>query len=99
MPYKDPERKRQWERAHRDQRNARRRKLSSSHSPGSSSTNAPQSDPNLSQVTLSSVSVARGVMMGVAFLLTMFFLIRRFGSSSDPLQVPELESVDRSEQG
>jgi len=25
MPYKDPERKRQWEREHRDQRNARRR--------------------------------------------------------------------------
>jgi len=26
MPYKDPERKRQWEREHRLQRNARRRK-------------------------------------------------------------------------
>ena len=26
MPYKDPERKRQWEREHREQRNARRRK-------------------------------------------------------------------------
>jgi len=25
MPYKDPERKRQWERDHREQRNARRR--------------------------------------------------------------------------
>ncbi len=25
MPYKDPERKRQWEREHREQRNARRR--------------------------------------------------------------------------
>ena len=27
MPYKDPERKRQWERKHREQRNARRRAL------------------------------------------------------------------------
>ena len=27
MPYKNPERKRQWEREHRDQRNARRRAL------------------------------------------------------------------------
>jgi len=26
MPYKDPERKRQWERDHREERNARRRK-------------------------------------------------------------------------
>jgi hypothetical protein len=26
MPYKDPERKRQWEREHRPERNARRRK-------------------------------------------------------------------------
>ena len=26
MPYKDPERKRQWEREHREQRNAARRK-------------------------------------------------------------------------
>ncbi len=26
MPYKDPERKRQWEREHREERNARRRK-------------------------------------------------------------------------
>jgi hypothetical protein len=27
MPYKDQERKRQWEREHREQRNARRREL------------------------------------------------------------------------
>jgi hypothetical protein len=26
MPYKDPERKRQWEREHREERNARRRR-------------------------------------------------------------------------
>jgi len=26
MPYKDPERKKQWEREHREERNARRRK-------------------------------------------------------------------------
>lgn len=26
MPYKDPERKRQWEQKHREERNARRRK-------------------------------------------------------------------------
>lgn len=27
MPYKDPQRKRQWEREHREQRNARRRTI------------------------------------------------------------------------
>jgi hypothetical protein len=27
MPYKDPKRKRQWEQEHREERNARRRKL------------------------------------------------------------------------
>ncbi len=30
MPYKDPERKRQWEREHREERNARRRKSQTS---------------------------------------------------------------------
>jgi hypothetical protein len=30
MPYKDPERKRQWEREHREQRNTRRRTRSQS---------------------------------------------------------------------
>ncbi len=30
MPYKNPEHKRQWEREHRDERNARRRKAASS---------------------------------------------------------------------
>jgi hypothetical protein len=30
MPYRDPERKRQWEREHREERNSRRRKALSS---------------------------------------------------------------------
>jgi len=33
MPYKDPERKRQWEREHREERNAQRRKSVASKAP------------------------------------------------------------------
>jgi hypothetical protein len=94
MPYKDPERKRRWEQEHREERNARRRKFSSGNSPGPSSIGAKQSDSNSAQLTLNSMSVATVVMMGLASLLTMLFLIRRLGSSANPLQVPGLESPD-----
>jgi hypothetical protein len=91
MPYKDPERKRRWEQEHREQRNARRRKFSSSHSFEPSGMSTTQPDPNSAQLTLNSMTVAIGVMMGLAVLLTLFLLIRRLGVP-DPLQVPELES-------
>ena len=80
MPYKDPERKRQWERVHREERNARRRKPSSSHLPELSDIDVPLPDRNSAQLPLSSVSAATGVTMGLALLLTVLFLLRRLGS-------------------
>jgi hypothetical protein len=86
MPYKDPKRKRQWECEHREERNARRRKFSSSHSSEPSGISDTHSDSNSS-----SMSVARGIMMGLAFLLTVLFLMRRLGSSPILLQAPDPE--------
>lgn len=85
MPYKDPEGKRQWEREHREERNARRRKSISSRSPESSSIDAPLTDPNSVQTPLTSTVIAIGAMMGLAFLLTVFIVIWRLGGSTDPV--------------
>jgi len=85
MPYKDPERKRRWEQEHREQRNARRGKFSSSQSFEPSGKSTTQSDPNSAQLTLSSMSAFTGIMMGLAFLLAVLLLIRRLGSSAAPL--------------
>ena len=98
MPYKDPEHKRQWEREHREERNARRRKFSSSHSSEPSAISATQSDPNSAQVTLNRMGVATGIIMGLAFFLFVL-LIRRLASSPEPLQVPELESPELPQEG
>jgi len=98
MPYKDPERKRQWEREHRE-RNARRRKSSSSHLPELSAIYAPLPGGNSAQVPLSSISVATGVTMGLAFLLTVLFL-RRLGSSrAVQSRVPDLKSSELPQEG
>ena len=83
MPYKDPERKRQWEREHRHERNVRRRKSMSIHSRQASDVDAPLS-PNSVQVFQPSVNVAGGVMIGLAFLLTVLIVIWRFGISTEP---------------
>ena len=101
MPYKDPDRKRQWERDHRDERNARRRRSSSSnHLPEPSALDAPLPDRNSGQVPLSSLSVATGVMMGLALLLPVLFLLLRLGSSRTVLsQVPGLEAPRTSPSG
>lgn len=45
MPYKDPERKRQWEREHREQRNARRRMQTQAAGSGGPSAPKPAHDP------------------------------------------------------
>jgi hypothetical protein len=85
MPYKNPEHKRQWEREHREERNARRRKSMSSYSPEPSSIDAPLPDPNSAQVPLASMNFAIGGMMGLAFLLTVLIVMWRFGSNTDPV--------------
>jgi len=90
MPYKDPQRKRQWEREHREERNARRRKSSSSHLLEPSGIDSPLPDPKLAQISLIRVSVATGVILGLGLLLTMLILMRRLVAPQ--LQVLELES-------
>lgn len=85
MPYKDSEHKRQWEREHREQRNARRRKSLSCHSPETSSIVAPLPDPNSAQVALTSKNVAIGGVMGLALIFTVLILIWRLGGSTDPV--------------
>ena len=91
MPYKDPERKRQWEREHREERNARRRRFSSNDLSEPSAIDAPLPDRDSTQAPLSSVSVATGVM-GLALLLTVLVLLWRLGSSRDRLEVHEIKS-------
>jgi hypothetical protein len=85
MPYKDPECKHQWERDPREERNARRRKSISSHSPEPLDTDAPLPDPNSAQAPLTSTNVVIGGIMGLAFLLTVLIIIWRFGSSAHPV--------------
>lgn len=99
MPYKDPEHRRQWEREHREERNARRRKSSSSRLPELSNIDVPLPDRNSAQPPLSTVSVATGLTVGLAFLLTVLFLMRRVGSSPDPVQVPERQSPELLQEG
>jgi hypothetical protein len=85
MPYRDPQRKRQWEREHREDRNARRRKSLSRQPPEPSGIVVPLPDPNSAQLPVSSVNAAIGGMMGLAFLLTVLIVIWRLGSSAQPV--------------
>ena len=85
MPYKDSERKRQWEREHREERNARRRKSMSSRSPEPSGIDASPHHTNSTQVPPTSMNVAIGVMMGLAFLLTVLIAMWGRAGSTDPV--------------
>jgi hypothetical protein len=73
MPYKDPERKRQWEREHRDERNARRRKSIVSSTFHPSHGDAPRRNPIAVQAQGTGVVVTVGVVMGLSFLLMLLF--------------------------
>jgi len=93
MPYKDPERKRQWEKEHREQRNERRRRPSSVGFPDPSRVEAPLPDPTLSQertpdpapnqksqdiwIALLGLAVAIGVV-----LLAVFAGVSRFDTGT-----------------
>ena len=82
MPYKDPERKRQWEREHREQRNARRRipHLGVTAEPSSVEVSLP--DPISGQEREPGVNMVVFLAMGFTFLmLTLFagWLRIRFG--------------------
>jgi len=82
MPYKDPERKRQWEREHREQRNARRRAPGLAVADGSRS-EIPMPDPVSDQKSESANMIA-GLVMGFAFLLILLLAGWRFHSVPEP---------------
>lgn len=83
MPYKDLEPKRQWEREHRQERNARRRKSMSNRSIEPAGVDAPLPDPNSAHVPLTGMNVVMSVMMGLASLLTVLIVMWRLRSSTD----------------
>lgn len=66
MPYKDPERKLQWEREHREERNARRRRPISSSALGLSHDDAPMPRSIAVQTPGTGVKVTVGVLMGLS---------------------------------
>ena len=79
MPYKDPERKRQWEREHREQRNARRRERAINGALDLSNVDAPVLDPNSAQ-ELGSPKMIVSLVVGFAFVVVLLFAGWRFRS-------------------
>jgi hypothetical protein len=85
MPYKDPERKRQWEREHREQRNERRRTSHPAVSSELSSVEMPMPDPGSDQGSqgiwiLLGLAVATGVVLLAVFAGVSGFNVRHFGT-------------------
>jgi hypothetical protein len=64
MPYKDPEHKRQWEREHREQRNAWRR----TSAPGRTSVERPMPDWLADEMRKTTGNIV-ALLMGISFLL------------------------------
>ncbi len=73
MPYKDPERKRQWEREHRELRNERRRTSRSTGLPEPSGVEAPMPDPISGQESEPGMNMVVFLTIGFTFLLLMLF--------------------------
>jgi hypothetical protein len=81
MPYKDPERKRQWEREHREERNARRRRsVFPAHMPSSAARSAP--DPISHQEALSAWEVIAGIIV-FALAVGIALLAARYSSTRE----------------
>jgi hypothetical protein len=72
MPYKDPERKRQWEQEHREQRNARRRKTIVSSALHPWDHDAQRRNPTAIQAPASGMVVPVGVRLGELLYCWMF---------------------------
>ncbi len=69
MPYKYPERKRQWERKHREQRNARRRAQRLTARSRHSNVFKPSPDPVSTQQQPDGWKVLLGLAVGVGIIL------------------------------
>ena len=78
MPYKDPERKRQWEREHREQRNARRRTLRLAVSPARSQFETRMPDPIIYEKRDSSANLTPVLVIGFTFLVILLVVGWRF---------------------
>ena len=69
MPYKDPERKRQWEREHREQRNAQRRMQRLSEPSRYVSAPRPAPDISSSRKSQATWKTILGWTLGIGFVL------------------------------
>jgi hypothetical protein len=69
MPYKDPERKREWEREHREQRNARRRMQHITARSGQQNIAKPSFDPVSDQKSEDTWKTILGWAIGIGVVL------------------------------
>lgn len=80
MPYKDPERKRQWEREHREQRNKQRQdRLPSVMRPDSNTmvrTTAPKQDNSVN----AKANMFMNLLTGFICLAFLLFAVRQVGA-------------------
>ena len=77
MPYKDPERKRQWEREHREQRNARRREPYPSSTIESSDAPNPNLYDEQSDIRVNMTAALTVALASVVILLLVAWRLRR----------------------
>lgn len=80
MPYKDPERKRKWEREHREERNAARRRQPLSPGSGQYTVPKPRPAPISAQQSGDGWKVLASIAVGIGVvLLGLFAGAGRFG--------------------
>lgn len=84
MPYKDPERKRQWEREHREQRNARRRTLQLAVLPSGPRSETPMSDPITDERSDPGANLIPVLVIGFTFLVILLVAGWRFFGILEP---------------
>lgn len=84
MPYKDPERKRQWEREHRDERNARRRIPRVAVSLSGARYETPMPDPITDEKVQSGANLIPVLVIGFTFLVILLVAGWRFSAILEP---------------
>ena len=88
MPYKDPEQKRQWERDHREERNARRRTSAPVRATGQTDVEHPIPSRIADQRKKTAGNIV-ALLMGIAFLFTMLLVAWRSRGLADPSGQPQ----------
>jgi hypothetical protein len=84
MPYKDPERKRQWEQEHREQRNARRRTPRVAVSPIGPGFETTMPGPITDDRSDSSANLIPVLVIGFTFLVILLVAGWRFFGILEP---------------